>query len=40
MTSDFGEFMKALMEEKPFDLQWSDEEMLGVVIASEGYPGK
>lgn len=39
MTSDFGLFMKALMEEKYFDLQWSNEVMLGVVIASEGYPG-
>lgn len=32
--------MKALMDEKPFDLQWSDEAMLGVVIAAEGYPGE
>lgn len=39
MTSDFGKFMKALMEEKYFDLQWSNEAMLGVVIAAEGYPG-
>lgn len=39
MTSDFGLFMKALMEEKFFDLQWSNEAMLGVVIAAEGYPG-
>lgn len=39
MASDFGLFMKALMEEKYFDLQWSDEAMLGVVIAAEGYPG-
>ena len=38
MTSDFGAFMSALMEEQPFDLQWSEEAMLGVVIASEGYP--
>lgn len=38
MTSDFGEFMIALMNEKPFELTWSDEGMLGVVIASEGYP--
>ena len=38
MTSDFGAFMTALMEEQPFDLQWSEEAMLGVVIASEGYP--
>ncbi|WP_332645942.1 phosphoribosylamine--glycine ligase [Lysinibacillus sp. 54212] len=39
MTSDFGLFMKALMEEKFFDLQWSNEAMLGVVVAAEGYPG-
>ncbi|SOC40462.1 phosphoribosylamine--glycine ligase [Ureibacillus acetophenoni] len=39
MTSDFGLFMKALMEETHFDLQWTDEVMLGVVIAAEGYPG-
>lgn len=39
MASDFGEFMVSLMEEKPFDLQWKDEAMLGVVVASEGYPG-
>ncbi len=39
MASDFGLFMEALMEEKYFDLQWSDEGMLGVVIAAEGYPG-
>ncbi|MFJ6211107.1 phosphoribosylamine--glycine ligase [Lysinibacillus sp. NPDC092081] len=38
MASDFGEFMMALMDEKPFDLQWSEEAMLGVVIAAEGYP--
>ena len=39
MTSDFGLFMTALMEEKPFELTWSEDEMLGVVIASAGYPG-
>lgn len=39
MDSDFGLFMKALMEENYFDLQWSDEAMLGVVIAAENYPG-
>ena len=27
------------MDEKPFDLQWSDEAMLGVVVAADGYPG-
>lgn len=39
MVSDFGVFMMALMDEQPFDLQWSEEAMLGVVIAAEGYPG-
>ncbi len=39
MTSDFGAFMTALMDERPFDLQWSNDAMLGVVIAAEGYPG-
>lgn len=39
MASDFGAFMKALMEEKYFDLQWHNEAMLGVVVAAEGYPG-
>ncbi|MEG0260225.1 MAG: phosphoribosylamine--glycine ligase [Lysinibacillus sp.] len=39
MASDFGAFMMALMDEQPFDLQWSEEAMLGVVIAAEGYPG-
>lgn len=38
MTSDFGLFITALMDEKPFELEWSDAEMLGVVIASAGYP--
>lgn len=38
MTSDFGAFMVALMDETPFELTWSNESMLGVVIASEGYP--
>jgi len=39
MVSDFGAFMRALMNEQPFDLQWSEDAMLGVVIAAEGYPG-
>ncbi len=39
MKSDFGLFMKALMEEQPFDLQWHEEAMLGVVVAADGYPG-
>ncbi|WP_336637016.1 phosphoribosylamine--glycine ligase [Lysinibacillus fusiformis] len=39
MVSDFGAFMMALMNEQRFDLQWSEDAMLGVVIAAEGYPG-
>ncbi len=38
MASDFGEFMMALMDSKPFDLKWNDEAMLGVVVAAENYP--
>jgi len=38
MSSDFGEFMNAVLDEKPFELEWSDDQMLGVVIASNGYP--
>lgn len=39
MASDFGAFMTALMNEEKFELEWSPEAMLGVVIAAEGYPG-
>lgn len=38
MESDFGLFMDALMSNAPFDLKWTEEAVLGVVIASEGYP--
>lgn len=38
MDSDFGEFMAALMDSKPYDLKWNDDAVLGVVVASEGYP--
>ncbi|PIC70178.1 phosphoribosylamine--glycine ligase [Sporosarcina sp. P16b] len=38
MKSDFGKFMEALMAGESFDLEWNEEAMLGVVIASEGYP--
>lgn len=38
MASDFGEFMEALLNEKPYDLKWSDDEILGVVIAADNYP--
>lgn len=38
MASDFGEFMTALMKGEPYELVWNDDEVLGVVIAAEGYP--
>ena len=38
MASDFGEFMTALMESEPYELNWNDDAVLGVVIAAEGYP--
>ncbi|MBQ0140606.1 MAG: phosphoribosylamine--glycine ligase [Kurthia sp.] len=40
MESDFGLFMDALMSNVKFDLKWSEQAVLGVVIASEGYPVK
>ncbi|HSJ39159.1 MAG TPA: phosphoribosylamine--glycine ligase [Planococcus sp. (in: firmicutes)] len=40
MKSDFGEFMHALLEGQPFDLEWRDQAVLGVVIAAEGYPNQ
>lgn len=39
MASDFGEFMTSLMNEIRFDLKWHEEAILGVVVASDGYPG-
>ncbi|MCZ2260181.1 phosphoribosylamine--glycine ligase [Sporosarcina sp. G11-34] len=39
MVSDFGEFMMALMDSKPYELKWNDEAMLGVVVAADNYPG-
>lgn len=39
MASDFGEFMTALMGETHFNLEWHDDAVLGVVIATDGYPG-
>ncbi|HSI68237.1 MAG TPA: phosphoribosylamine--glycine ligase [Planococcus sp. (in: firmicutes)] len=40
MDSDFGKFMQAVLDREDFELQWSEEAMLGVVIAAEGYPGR
>lgn len=40
MKSDFGDFLNALLEGEPFDLEWKDQAILGVVIAAEGYPNQ
>lgn len=39
MTTDFARFMQSLFEGQPLPLQWSDEAVVGVVVAAEGYPG-
>ncbi|HEY4578306.1 MAG TPA: phosphoribosylamine--glycine ligase, partial [Savagea sp.] len=36
MASDFGEFMLALKNDQPFELEWKEEAVLGVVIAAKG----
>ncbi|MGK7379959.1 phosphoribosylamine--glycine ligase [Planococcus sp. 1R117A] len=38
MKSDFGAFIDSLLKNKPFDLEWDDQAVLGVVVAAEGYP--
>ncbi|BCB02205.1 phosphoribosylamine--glycine ligase [Bacillus sp. KH172YL63] len=40
LTSDFGLIVKDLIEGKPVELEWSEEAVLGVVLAAEGYPGE
>lgn len=39
MESDFLEVLEALDNKEAIQLQWSDEAVVGVVLASEGYPG-
>ncbi|WKA51977.1 phosphoribosylamine--glycine ligase [Planococcus liqunii] len=38
MQSDFGAFIDSLLKGKPFELEWNDQAVLGVVLAAEGYP--
>lgn len=40
MKSDFGDFFNALLESEPYQLEWQDRAILGVVIAAEGYPNQ
>lgn len=38
MASDFGLFMDAILDSRPFELEWDDRSILGVVVAAAGYP--
>lgn len=40
LKSDFYELIDAAVEGRDFEPEWKDETVLGVVMASEGYPGK
>ncbi|TMU84792.1 phosphoribosylamine--glycine ligase [Bacillus sp. BHET2] len=40
LTSDFGLVVKNMIEGKPVQLQWSEDAVLGVVLAADGYPEK
>lgn len=39
LESDFYDLVEAAVEGKPCETRWSDEAYLGIVLASEGYPG-
>lgn len=38
MKSDFAEFINAILNNEPYQLEWDDQAVLGVVIAAKGYP--
>lgn len=40
LKSDFVELIEAAIDGKDFDIKWSDDTVLGVVMAAKGYPGK
>ncbi|PFA68473.1 phosphoribosylamine--glycine ligase [Bacillus sp. AFS015802] len=40
LASDFGLVVKDIIDGKPVELEWSDDAVLGVVLAAEGYPGE
>ncbi|MGM0866233.1 MAG: phosphoribosylamine--glycine ligase [Bacillota bacterium] len=39
LISDFGLVVKNMIEGKPVQLEWSQDAVLGVVLAADGYPG-
>lgn len=40
LQSDFYDLLEAVMEKRDFPTVWSEQSALGIVVASEGYPGK
>ncbi|APH06488.1 phosphoribosylamine--glycine ligase [Bacillus weihaiensis] len=38
LESDLVEFLMGLLQDQPVELQWTDKAVLGVVLASNGYP--
>lgn len=40
LESDFLELLEAVMEKRDFEIKWNPDSFLGVVLASNGYPGK
>lgn len=40
LRSDFYELVDAAVDGRDFETEWSDDSVLGVVMASKGYPGK
>ncbi|MCM1369028.1 MAG: phosphoribosylamine--glycine ligase [Candidatus Amulumruptor caecigallinarius] len=40
LKSDFYKFIDSAVDGLPFDTEWKEESVLGVVMAAEGYPGK
>ncbi|MBN8194612.1 phosphoribosylamine--glycine ligase [Bacillus sp. NTK074B] len=40
LASDFGLVVKDIIDGKPVELSWSEDAVLGVVLAAEGYPGE
>lgn len=40
LKTDFYEVIDAAVEGRDIDLEWSEESVLGVVMAAKGYPGK
>lgn len=40
LKSDFFELIDAAVDGRDFETEWSDDSVLGVVMASKGYPGK